>query len=89
MPAKPRRSFLKLAAAGGAAIGVPATFVGAQPATTVVPPRSATGLDGLNLDVETRADIERFADVVLRDVASVSELPLEKVDLPFVFVPRG
>lgn len=46
-------------------------------------------VDDLGLDLAQRADLEQFAEPVLRDAAFLEELPLDDVNPAFVFVPRG
>ncbi len=46
-------------------------------------------VDDLGLDPAQRADIERFAEPVLKEAAWLDELPLDDVNPAFVFVPRG
>lgn len=79
-----RREFLVAAVVAGA--GLPAALAAGETA----PRRPAfAGVDDLGLPAEARADLEAFAEPVLRDVSWLSELPLDTIDPAFVFVPRG
>ncbi len=78
-----RRDFLIAALAGGAG----ASSAGAQDTPRTKSPAFAS-VDDLGLTPETRADLETFAEPVLREVAYLAELPLDGVDPAFVFVPR-
>jgi hypothetical protein len=50
---------------------------------------SFAAVDDLGLDAAQRADLEAFAQPVLKEAAYLEELPLDDVDPAFVFVPRG
>ena len=51
-------------------------------AKRIAPDAEATPLN-------TPADLEAFAEPVLRDVAYLAELPLDGLEPAFVYVPRG
>ncbi len=78
-----RRRFLTSVTALG---GLAAFTASAQEAGRCV---SFAAVDDLGLDPAQRADLERFAEPVLREVAWLDELPLDDVNPAFVFVPRG
>jgi hypothetical protein len=81
-----RREFLATAAVAAGGCAPVALAMGGES----TPPRLVfAGVDDLGLPAEARADLESFAEPVLRDVAWLAELPLEGVDPAFVFVPRG
>ncbi len=77
-----RRTFLSSTALVGAVL--PQAVAG-QSGTQ----RSALGIDALGLDPAIRADIEQFAEPVLRETAYLAELPLDDISPAFVFVPPG
>lgn len=79
-----RRTFLGLAVAAGAGASVALAAGEAAPR-----PAGFAGVDDLGLPAEARADLEAFAQPVLREVAWLAELALDGVDPAFVFVPRG
>lgn len=50
--------------------------------------QSALAIDALGLDPATRADLEAFAQPVLREAAWLAELPLDNVAPAFRFAPE-
>ncbi len=81
-----RRDFLIAALTGGTAAA--ASTVTGQ-GTPVPRPPGFAGVHDLGLSPEARADLEAFAEPVLRDVAYLAELPLDGLEPAFVYVPRG
>lgn len=77
-----RRGFLASTVTFGAVVSQASVLEGRQP-------RSAFGIDALGLDPATRADLESFAQAVLRETAWLDELPLDNVSPAFRFVPPG
>ncbi|MEO8362451.1 MAG: hypothetical protein ABI672_20665 [Vicinamibacteria bacterium] len=86
-PDHDRRRFLLTALAGTATLPC-APADAAQVPDRVSPRSGSSGLDGLNLTPEVKADIEAFAQPVLQDVAYLSELALDDLEPALVFVPR-
>lgn len=84
MPEDPRgltrRGFLASAMAAGAMVPASAT---AAPQS----PRATLPIDVLGLDAATRADVEAFAEPVLRETRWLDELPLDTVPFAFRFEP--
>jgi hypothetical protein len=77
-----RRAFLASAAVAGAVAPGAASAQGR-------PQPSPLAIDALRLEPAVRADLEAFAEPVLRDTAYLAELPLENVSPAFRFVPPG
>jgi hypothetical protein len=86
-----RRTFL--AAAPTAAVAADAFAGGlATPPPQTAPSETATArpglaIDALELDAATRADLEAFAEPVLRETRWLDDLPLENVAPAFAFRP--
>ena len=51
------------------------------------PPRAGLAIDVLGLDAATRADLEAFAQPVLREARWLAELPLDGIRPAFAFTP--
>ncbi len=51
------------------------------------PPRAGLAIDVLGLDAATRADLEAFAQPVLREARWLDELPLDGIRPAFAFTP--
>ena len=81
-----RRRFITTAAVVPAtALAVDAPDTRAFPAAD--PPRAGLAIDVLGLDAATRADLEAFAQPVLRETRWLDELPLDGVRPAFAFAP--
>ncbi len=81
MSETPRRCFTKGLAALGAA---PLRAAGPAPASDT----DSLPIHELNLPPDVFADLESFAEPVLAQARYLRELPLQGVDLGFVFVPK-
>lgn len=77
-----RRRFLASAAAVGAVVSPGAQQVASGP-------RPAFAVDALGLAPAARADLEAFAEPVLREAAWLDDLPLDHVSPAFRFSPEG
>ncbi len=82
MQALSRRGFLSSAMAVGAVV-----TTGGQEVETRRRPTFA--VDGLGLDPAARADLEAFAEPILREAAWLDDLPLDHVSPAFRFSPEG
>lgn len=76
-----RRGFLMVTAAVAA---VPNGATAQTPPAPPDPPRAGLAIDALDLDAPTRADLENFAQPVLRETRWIDELPLDGVQPAFL-----
>jgi hypothetical protein len=81
-----RRDFVAALAALGCASP---SAAGVAPPSSNRPGGHGLPIYDLNLPPEVLADLEAFAQEVIRDVRYLDELPLEDVPPAFVFVPRS
>ncbi len=82
-----RRRFLASTLTAGA-LSSPSAVVRAQETVSAArDQRAQLAIDALGLDPATRADLEAFAQPVLREAAWLAELPLDTVNPAFRFAP--